>query len=95
MKVQPEEVIASMEQLSVKLSHNHPSSETARYVAKSLKELKNSHGTAFTGALQSFFNFAPSVNLSDRFSFTVEEKALWDKVFSFKQLGNNLWPLSL
>ena len=35
MKVQPEEVIASMEQLSVKLSHNHPSSETARYVAKS------------------------------------------------------------
>ena len=95
MKVQPEEIIASMEQLSVTLSHNHPNSETARSVAKSLKVLKNSHGTAFTGALQSFFNSAPSVKLSDRFSFTVEEKALWDKVFSFKQLGNNLWPLSL
>ena len=30
MKVQPEEVITSMEQLSVTLSHNHPNSETAR-----------------------------------------------------------------
>ena len=43
MKVQTSEAIASMEQLSVKLRHNHQSFETARYVAKSLKELKNSH----------------------------------------------------
>ena len=41
MKVQPEEVIASMEQLSEKLSHNHPNSETARRSEEHTSELQS------------------------------------------------------
>ncbi|QVI35988.1 hypothetical protein BVJ53_06730 [Lacticaseibacillus chiayiensis] len=95
MMVSKDEVVHAMQNLNNALAASHPNSETARYVQQTLKDLIKSEGIAFTGTLQTFFNMAPSIKLSDSFAFNETEKGLWDKVFSFKQLGNNLWGASL
>ncbi|OLS10657.1 hypothetical protein AUQ39_03225 [Lacticaseibacillus casei] len=95
MMVSKDEVVQAMERLNTALAESHPNSDTARYVRQTLKNLTNSDGVAFTGTLQTFFNMAPSIKVSDNFAFSETEKALWDKVFSFKQLGSNLWGASL
>ena len=93
--VSKDEVVQAMERLNNALAESHPNSETARYVRQALNDLKKSEGVAFTGTLQTFFNIAPSVKVSDSFAFSETETELWNKVFSFKQLGNNLWGASL
>lgn len=93
--VSKDEVVQAMERLNNALAESHPNSETARYVRQALNDLRKSEGVAFTGTLQTFFNIAPSVKVSDSFAFSETETELWNKVFSFKQLGNNLWGASL
>ncbi|BAN73235.1 hypothetical protein [Lacticaseibacillus casei] len=93
--VSKDEVVQAMERLNNALAESHPNSETARYVRQALKDLTKSDGVAFTGTLQTFFNMAPSIKVSDNFAFSETERELWDKVFSFKQLGNNLWGAHL
>lgn len=87
-------VIESMEKLNAELEKSHKDSELAIYVSQVLKELKKSDGVAFTGVLQYFYNRAPIVRISDNVKFSTNEEALWNEVFSFVQLGNNLWGAS-
>ncbi|WFB42177.1 MULTISPECIES: hypothetical protein [Lacticaseibacillus] len=89
--VSKDEVVQAMERLNSALAESHPNSETAKYVLQTLKDIKKSEGVSFYATLQAFFNMGPSIKLSDDFVFSETEKALWDKIFSFKQLGNNLW----
>ncbi|MDE3281262.1 hypothetical protein LTZ17_00950 [Lacticaseibacillus casei] len=93
--VSKNEVVQAMERLNNALTESHSNSETAKYVLQALKDIKKSEGVSFYATLQAFFNMAPSIKLSDGFVFSETEKTLWDKIFSFKQLGNNLWGASL
>ncbi|QPB55682.1 hypothetical protein [Lacticaseibacillus paracasei] len=88
------QIIAAMEKLSIALNAGHQNSETARLVTQTLEILRKTDGPAFPSKLQYFFNYAPTVKLSDNFSFSETEKALWNDVFSFKQLGNYGWVAS-
>lgn len=53
--------------------------------------IKKSDGVAFTGQLQNFFNHAPIVKFLSKIEFSPIEQKWWDKLFSYKDLGNNLF----
>ncbi|AMV63108.1 Hypothetical protein ADU72_1067 [Pediococcus damnosus] len=89
------EAIFAMKDLSVELNKYHYGSETAKYVRETLAELQKNEGVAFTGTLQVFFNRAPVVKLSESVEFNESEEKLWRNVFSFNNLGNNLWGARL
>lgn len=89
-----DEIIAAMENLAIELNRYHKNSETTLFVCQELEVLKRSNGLAFHNKLQYFFNTAPVVKLSDGISFSEVEKALWDSVFEYKQLGNYNWIAS-
>lgn len=88
-------IVHIMEKLAALLTANHGDTPTAKYVNDTLIDLRKSDGVAFTGTLQQFFNRAQVVRLSEQIVFTDEETELWDELFAFKQLGNNLWGLSI
>lgn len=94
-RVKKEDIVGVMEKLAAVLTANHSDSPTAKYVSEALIDLRKSDGVAFTGAVQQFFDRAQVVRISDHIVFTDEETELWDHLFAFKQLGNNLWGLSI
>ncbi len=93
--VSKKEVVSVMSQLSSMLNKTNPNADLTNYVDQSLQTIKKSDGVAFTGQLQYFFNHAPIVKFSNNIKLTPEEQALWNKLFSLNELGNNLWGASL
>ncbi|AMB93956.1 hypothetical protein ACWOE5_07755 [Aerococcus sanguinicola] len=85
----------SLEDLVQSLEANHPEARTTRFVRESLDEVKEAEGVALTGQIQQFLEKAPIVKSSEKLEFSAEEKELWRKLLDHKQLGNNLWGLSL
>ncbi|CCI86781.1 hypothetical protein [Lactobacillus gigeriorum] len=92
--VPKKEILALMNTLNVEINYFHPGTELAKYVKATAKELTKSDGVALTGLLQQFLNQAPVIKLSDKITFTPTEKKLWDKLFSYNKLENNLWAAS-
>ena len=88
-------VINSFSDLSLELDKRYRGTETVNLVNETLIELKKSEGVAFTGCLQYFFNKAPVIKLSENIKLNDQEKVSWKKVFSYNDLGNNLWGASL
>ncbi|CCI82468.1 hypothetical protein [Lactobacillus hominis] len=93
--VSKEKVVQVMSELDRALCEYYPSNSITQYVSESLQTIKNSNGVAFTGQLQYFLNHAPIVKISDNIEFNEKVQALWDKLFSMNELGNNLWGASL
>ena len=82
-----------MEKLIYELEKNHKNNDLTHYVKQTLKQLRKSDGVAFTGILQQFFNTGPVIKNSSSVQFNQVEKDCWTKIFSYQQLGNNLFIL--
>ncbi|APU70555.1 hypothetical protein LCR01_09930 [Companilactobacillus crustorum] len=95
MMINKNDVITSMSQLNTELNKNHQGSLTSQFVNETLLKLQKSEGVAFTGSLQYFINKAPVIKLSENIKLNKQERALWRKVFSYNELGNNLWGARL
>lgn len=94
MKIKDREnLLKAMQKLANELDKNHRDAEITQYVNQTLKQLKKSNGVAFTGVLQEFFNNGAVIKASSSASFNKIEEAIWTEVFSFQQLGNNLFIL--
>lgn len=91
--VDKSEVVTAMQELSLALNKSHGGTELAKYVSDSLIEIEKSEGAAFTGSFQYFMNRAPILKFSEGIKFNENERTLWRKVFSFTELGNNLFRI--
>lgn len=88
-------IIGTMQKLNIALKISDESSELSLYINQTLEVLRKSEGVAFTGAFQQFLNKAPIVKSESNINFNDLETSLWEELFSMRQLGNNLWGLSI
>lgn len=88
-----EKLLKVMQKLAYELDKNHRNSEITQYVKQTLKQLEKCNGVTFTGILQQFFNNGAMIKISSSVSFNKTEEDIWSEIFSFQQLGNNLFIL--
>lgn len=88
-------IIGTMQKLNIALKISDESSELSLYINQTLEVLRKSEGVAFTGAFQQFLNKAHIVKSESNINFNDLETSLWEELFSMRQLGNNLWGLSI
>lgn len=86
-----DKIILAMQDLSKALNKYHNNTETAKYVAQTLQELKKAEASEFKGGFLYFLTKASMLRTSEKIELNDTERTLWRKVSSYKDVANDLF----
>ena len=95
MAINKEEYLSALVAFQQVFCSKYPHTQASIFVQESYQAITKAEGVAFTGAVQQFADKITIHLFSEKIHLSQSERALLDKVLSFKQLGNNLVGLHL
>ncbi|MDO4670592.1 MAG: hypothetical protein Q4A67_03865 [Aerococcus sp.] len=90
-QITKEELLHTFTALTDALQKSHPDTPLVHYLVEIESELKKSEGVGFTGTWQQFLNKGKLVKSESDITFTEKEQKIWQTLYSYQELGNNIW----